>query len=189
MTLKLDKVGMERLEAEAVWEKLSDAHQTFWREALKPLIGQTQPYSWAETFAMDAIKSDEAKQHKVKANKSLITALINSFGHKDPEAEPVTDSNGELVPDTDLTDYENVPYLEDIDDYFAREVLPHVPDAWLDESFTDAWDGQLGRVGYEINFNRFFYQYQPPRKLHDIDEDLKQVEAEIAALLAEVASE
>ena len=80
-------------------------------------------------------------------------------------------------------------YLEDIDDYFAREVLPHVPDAWLDESFTDARDGQLGRVGYEINFNRFFYQYQPPRKLHDIDEDLKQVEAEIAALLAEVASE
>lgn len=93
------------------------------------------------------------------------------------------------MPDTDLTDYENVPYLEDIDDYFAREVLPHVPDAWLDESFTDAVDGQLGRVGYEINFNRFFYQYQPPRKLHDIDEDLKQVEAEIAALLAEVASE
>ncbi|HBT2390367.1 TPA: N-6 DNA methylase, partial [Klebsiella pneumoniae subsp. pneumoniae] len=49
MTLELDKVGMERLEAEAAWEKLSDAHQTFWREALKPLIGQTQPYSWAET--------------------------------------------------------------------------------------------------------------------------------------------
>ncbi|VDA76619.1 hypothetical protein BANRA_05706 [Klebsiella pneumoniae] len=93
----------------------------------------------------------------------MITALINAFGHKDPKAEPVTDSNGELVPDTDLTDYENVPYLEDIDDYFAREVLPHVPDAWLDESFTDARDGQLGRVGYEINFNRFFYQYQPPR--------------------------
>ncbi len=68
----------------------------------------------------------------------MITALINAFGHKDPKAEPVTDSNGELVPDTDLTDYENVPYLEDIDDYFAREVLPHVPDAWLDESFTDA---------------------------------------------------
>ena len=189
MTLELDKVGMERLEAEAAWEKLSDAHQTFWREALKPLIGQTQPYSWAETFVRDAIKSDEARQLKVKSSKTLITALINAFGHKDPKAEPVTDSNGELVPDTDLTDYENVPYLEDIDDYFAREVLPHVPDAWLDESFTDARDGQLGRVGYEINFNRFFYQYQPPRKLHDIDEDLKQVEAEIAALLAEVASE
>ncbi|HCN6814032.1 TPA: N-6 DNA methylase, partial [Escherichia coli] len=66
MTLELDKVGMERLEAEAAWEKLSDAHQTFWREALKPLIGQTQPYSWAETFVRDAIKSDEARQLKVK---------------------------------------------------------------------------------------------------------------------------
>jgi type I restriction enzyme M protein len=98
------------------------------------LIGQTQPYSWAETFVRDAIKSVEAKQLKVKSSKTLITALINAFGHKDPKAEPVTDSNGELVPDTDLTDYENVPYLEDIDDYFAREVLPHVPDAWLDES-------------------------------------------------------
>ena len=189
MTLELDKAGMERLEADPSWEKLPDAHQAFWRDALKPLIGQTQTYGWAETFAKDAIKSDEAKQLKVKANKTFIAALISAFGHKDPEAEPVTDANGNLVPDTDLTDYENVPYLEDIDDYFAREVLPHVPDAWLDESFTDARDGQLGRVGYEINFNRFFYQYQPPRKLHDIDEDLKQVEAEIAALLAEVASE
>jgi type I restriction enzyme M protein len=64
-----------------------------------------------------------------------------------------------------------------------------VPDAYLDESFTDAKDGKLGRVGYEINFNRFFYKYQPPRSLHEIDKDLKQVEAEIAALLAEVASE
>ena len=96
------------------------------------MIGQTQPYSWAETFIRDAIKSVEAKQLKVKSSKTLITAMINAFGHKDPKAEPVTDSNGELVPDTDLTDYENVPYLEDIDDYFAREVLPHVPDAgWM----------------------------------------------------------
>ncbi|MGY7938270.1 SAM-dependent methyltransferase, partial [Klebsiella pneumoniae] len=76
MTLELDKVGMERLEAEAAWEKLSEAHQTFWREALKPLIGQTQPYSWAETFVRDAIKSVEAKQLKVKSSKTLITALI-----------------------------------------------------------------------------------------------------------------
>ena len=93
------------------------------------------------------------------------------------------------MPDTDLTDYENVPYLESIQDYFAREVLPHVPDAYIDESYIDKKDKQLGRVGYEINFNRFFYQYQPPRKLHDIDADLKQVESEIAELLAEVASE
>lgn len=175
--------------SDSTWLKLSSAHQSLWLDAIKPLSGQTKDYNWAETFAKDAATSDKAKALKVKATKTLITALITAFGHKAPEAEPVTDANGELVPDTDLTDYENVPYLEDIDDYFTREVLPHVPDAYLDESFTDARDGLLGRVGYEINFNRFFYQYQPPRKLHDIDNDLKQVEAEIAALLAEVASE
>ncbi len=109
------------------------------------------------------------------------------FGEKDPEGEPVTNANGDFVPDTELTDYENVPYLEDIRDYFAREVLPHVPDAYIDEGFTDDKDKETGRVGYEINFNRFFYQYQPPRKLEDIDAELKAVEADIAALLAEVA--
>jgi len=65
-------------------------------------------------------------------------------------------------------------------------VLPHVPDAWLDESFRDEQDQEIGRVGYEINFNRYFYKYVPPRKLADIDAELKTVEAEIAALLGEV---
>jgi type I restriction enzyme M protein len=74
----LDKVGMERLEAEAAWEKLSDAHQTFWREALKPLIGQTQPYSWAETFVRDAIGSPPCWQSRPTIT-LLITALINAF--------------------------------------------------------------------------------------------------------------
>ncbi|MGG2141415.1 type I restriction-modification system subunit M [Symbiopectobacterium sp. RP] len=160
MKLILDQEGLDRLVSDSTWLKLSSAHQSFWLDAIKPLSGQTKDYNWAETFAKDAAKSDKAKALKVKATKTLITALITAFGHKDPEAEPVTDANGELV-----------------------------PDAYLDESFTDARDGLLGRVGYEINFNRFFYQYEPPRKLHDIDDELKQVEAEIAALLAEVASE
>ena len=94
-----------------------------------------------------------------------------------------------VVADPELTDYENVPLTEDIRDYLAREVLPHLPDAYIDETFRDDKDKEIGRVGYEINFNRFFYQYVPPRKLHDIDAELKQVESEIAALLAEVATE
>ncbi|HAO0315635.1 TPA: hypothetical protein IGZ71_004900 [Escherichia coli] len=80
-------------------------------------------------FVRNSIKPNEAKQLKVKSNKTLITALLNAFGRKDPKAEPLPDSNGEREPDTDLTDYENLHYLEDIDDYFAREVIPHVPDA------------------------------------------------------------
>ena len=74
-----------------------------------------------------------------------------------------------------------------IDTYMATEVLPHLPDAWVDTSFTDDDDGETGKVGYEINFNRYFYKYVPPRGLHEIDAELKAVEAEIAALLDEVA--
>jgi len=86
----------------------------------------------------------------------------------------------------DLTDYENVPLGEDLRDYLAREVLPHVPDAYLDETFCDELDSDIGRVGYEINFNRYFYKYVPPRRLEEIDAELKKVEGEIAALLGEV---
>lgn len=189
MTLKLDEPGLSTLEATDTWQKLPVEHKAFWREAMQSHLGETKEYSWAETFTKEAVKTPDAKLLKVKANKTFINALLAAFGRKDPEAEPVFDAQGNIVPDTDLTDYENVPYLESIEDYFAREVLPHVPDAYIDESFIDDKDKQLGRVGYEINFNRFFYQYQPPRKLHDIDAELKEVEGEIAALLAEVATE
>lgn len=189
MTLKLDEQGLSALEATDTWQKLPVEHNAFWREAIQPQLGETKEYIWAETFTKEAVKTPDAKLLKVKSNKTFITALLAAFGRKDPEAEPVIDAQGKFVPDTDLTDYENVPYLESIEDYFAREVLPHVPDAYIDESFIDDKDKQLGRVGYEINFNRFFYQYQPPRKLHDIDAELKEVESEIAALLAEVATE
>ncbi|WP_339205252.1 class I SAM-dependent DNA methyltransferase [Paenibacillus sp. FSL K6-3182] len=187
MKLLLNEQGLSRLESYDIWQQLSPEHQSFWLASINPFLGETKKYSWAETFAKEAVNSSEAKSLKVKANKAFVTALLNAFGHKDPEAEPSTDAQGKIVPDTDLTDYENVPYPESIEDYFEREVLPYVPDAFIDNSFTDDKDKQLGRVGYEINFNRFFYEYQPPRKLNDIDYDLKEVESEIATLLSEVA--
>ncbi|MCK5505785.1 MAG: hypothetical protein KAJ10_11510, partial [Thermodesulfovibrionia bacterium] len=67
---------------------------------------------------------------------------------------------------------------EDINEYMKREVLPHVPDAWVDGSKT--------KTGYEINFNRYFYKYTPPRPLEKIEAELKQIEAEIAGMLEEV---
>ena len=77
--------------------------------------------------------------------------------------------------DTELRDTENVPLKEDIDTYFKREVLPHVPDAWIDYSKT--------KIGYEIPFNRHFYVYQPPRGLEVIEAELFNIEKEIEALL------
>lgn len=74
-----------------------------------------------------------------------------------------------------------------VETYFKQEVLPHVPDAYIDDSVRDARDGEIGLVGYEINFNRYFYKYIPPRPLHEIDDDLKACEVRIQALLNEVA--
>lgn len=102
------------------------------------------------------------------------------FTQTDPEAEPVLKAGrGEgFEPDAALRDFENVPLKEDIDEYFRREVLPHVPDAWMDRS--------KDKIGYEINFNRHFYRYTPPRPLEEIDADLKQAEELIMRLLREV---
>lgn len=123
-----------------------------------------------------------------KLGKSALKAVLSCFGDRDGDAQPVLDDKGNVQADSDLRENENVSLNQSIDDYFAREVLPHVPDAWIDTSKTDAKDGLVGIVGYEINFNRYFYVYQPPRALAKIDADLKAVEAEIAALLGEVTA-
>ncbi|MGN6755452.1 MAG: type I restriction-modification system subunit M [Thermomicrobiales bacterium] len=97
---------------------------------------------------------------------------------RDERGDIVRDRKGQPKPDPSLRDTENVPLNEDVHAYFRREVLPHVPDAWLDESKT--------KVGYEIPFTRHFYTYTPPRPLDAIDADLQQVSREIMDLLAEV---
>ena len=123
-----------------------------------------------------------------KLGKGALKAALACFGERDGDAQPVLDDKGNVQPDSDLRENENVPLNQSIEEYYAREVQPHVRDAWIDTSKTDAKDGQIGIVGYEINFNRYFYVYQSPRALVEIDADLKAVEAEIAALLGEVTA-
>ena len=123
---------------------------------------------------------DLLHERKTKWKKTEQKRFRDVFTQRDPEAEPVARSgSGEgYEPDTKLRDFENVPLAEDIDAYFEREVRPHVPDAWMDRD--------KDKVGYEINFNRHFYKYTPPRPLEEIDADLKEAEAEILRLLREV---
>ncbi len=118
--------------------------------------------------------------------KSATKIIATYFSERDETADVTRDKNGNPEPDTDLRDHEMVPLNEDWQTYVQREVLPFVPDAWVDETYTDAQDGGVGRVGYEINFNRYFYKYVPPRPLEEIDAELKALEAEIAGLLQEV---
>nr|WP_202889595.1 class I SAM-dependent DNA methyltransferase [Actinopolymorpha rutila] len=105
-------------------------------------------------------------------------AVWSTVSVSDPEGELQTDRHGDSLPDPDLRDYEIVPLDQDIDEYMRREVLPHVPDAWVDHSKT--------KVGYEIPFTRHFYKYVPPRPLEEIDAELKDLEAQIQRLLTEV---
>ena len=110
-----------------------------------------------------------------------------ALAERDETAEICRDEDGNPEPDPELRDTENVPLGEDIDAYFDREVKPHVPDAWINTAIRDHKDGEVGKVGYEINFNRYFYQYQPPRPLAEIEADIETLEAEIMAMLREVA--
>ncbi|MBN1573616.1 MAG: SAM-dependent DNA methyltransferase [Deltaproteobacteria bacterium] len=90
----------------------------------------------------------------------------------------VKDARGNPKPDTSLRDYEKVPLKESIDEYFRREVKPHVPDAWMDRS--------RDVIGYEISFTKYFYKYQPLRSLDEIKADILALEAETEGLLKEI---
>ena len=90
----------------------------------------------------------------------------------------VTDKNGNPKPDSALRDTEKIPLKEDIEEYFEREVLPHVPDAWMDR--------EKDKVGYEISFTKYFYKYQPLRSLDEIKADILALEAETDGLLGEI---
>lgn len=143
--------------------------------ALRPLAGKGIVKN-REQFA-EMVKT-EFKKSGLKIPAVLLRALLMALAEQDDTADVCTDTKGNPEPDPELRDYENVPLKEDVGEYMKREVLPHVPDAWVDGSKT--------KVGYEININRYFYRYKPPRPLEEIETDLKKIEKEIADMLAEV---
>ncbi|MBK7105535.1 MAG: SAM-dependent DNA methyltransferase [Ignavibacteriae bacterium] len=115
---------------------------------------------------------------ELKLNSTIQKLLLSALSEKDETAEICKDKNGNSEPDTDLRDFENVPLKDNIEEYFKREVLPHVPDAWIDETKT--------KIGYEINFTKYFYVYKPLRNLEDIKQDLLKLETESENLLKDI---
>jgi type I restriction enzyme M protein len=124
--------------------------------------------------------------HRIKLDASLKKAILSALSERDETADICLEKKGNPEPDTNLRDTENVPLSESVEDFFEREVKPHVPQAWIDESKRDAKDGQVGIVGYEINFNRYFYTYEPPRPLEEIEADIEKVEREIMEMIGEM---
>ncbi|MCK5125216.1 MAG: SAM-dependent DNA methyltransferase [candidate division Zixibacteria bacterium] len=125
---------------------------------------------------------------KLKLDSPLKKAILKGLSERDETADIITDKKGNPEPDTELRDYESVPLGEDINEYFKREVIPHVPDAWIsqDKKYRDHKDGEIGKIGYEISFTRYFYEYKPLRPLEDINSEIKILEGEIAGMLKDL---
>jgi type I restriction enzyme M protein len=152
------------------------------QEVIRNLLGQLSERTGKKRFKdRNAFLSELnvlGEESGVRLSALEIKAVLEALSEKDETAEICRDAKGNPEADSDLRDTENVPLTENIEDYFKREVLPHVPDAWIDHRKT--------KVGYEIPLNRLFYRYQPPRRLEEIEADIQALEKEIIGLLAEV---
>ncbi|AMN55871.1 restriction endonuclease subunit M [Labrenzia sp. CP4] len=175
---------LARLAVQKPFARLDESERATIEAALQT-IGE-QLFTNRDAFEKALSKALKATGLKIGA--AIKKAILAALSERDEYADICTDKNGKPEPDTDLRDHELVPLTEDWREYVRREVLPFVPDAWVDESYADTSDKKVGRVGYEINFNRYFYQYTPPRPLEEIDAELRELETEIAGLLKEVAA-
>ena len=120
------------------------------------------------------------EQDSISVKKSVFDAIWKGLSERDETSKFCKDSKGNIEPDPELRDYENVPLKENIQEYFEREVKPHVPDAWIDEDKT--------KIGYEIPLTRYFYKFTPLRPSQEIMKDIKELEKKIQINLGKLMS-
>lgn len=171
---------LAKLADEKPLQKLDDDQQQALHDAIATLDADTL-YRNRDAFTQDLKAALKPLDFKLGAPQ--LKAVLNALSERDEEADICTDKHGNPEADSSLRDNENVPLDETVDDYFQREVIPHVPDAWIDQSKCDEQDGEVGIVGYEIPFNRHFYVFKPPRPLEEIDADLKACTDKIKAMI------
>ncbi|WP_457948778.1 type I restriction-modification system subunit M [Pseudarthrobacter sp. alpha12b] len=158
-------------------EKLSDDDRQLLEKTLTRL-GENETKRWKNREGFARVLKPALASAGLKLGAPVLKAVLAALSERDETADVCKGPKGTPEADTDLRDTENVPLGEDIHGYFEREVLPHVPDAWIDETKT--------KVGYDIPFTRHFYKYVAPRSLEEIDTDLNKLISEITMLLAEV---
>ncbi|MXX95010.1 MAG: SAM-dependent DNA methyltransferase [Gammaproteobacteria bacterium] len=168
-----------RLEYQKTYARLDDPT----KKTIGLALASINDDVYVERESFESILNTALEKVHLKLRAPVWKALLTSLSERDESAGVCRDKNGNIEPDPELRDHELVPLLEDWLTYFKREVKPFVQDAWVDEQYTDQKDGNVGRVGYEINFNRYFYKYIPPRPLEEINAELVTLEAEIGKLL------
>ena len=156
------------------------------QEAIRKLVRSLPATLFKDRDAFERVLDSAAKKAGVKLSAPVKKAILSALAERDETAAICRDAGGHSEPDPELRDTESVPLSESVEAFFDREVKPHVPDAWIDTDKRDPKDGQVGLVGYEINFNRYFYRYTPPRPLEEIEGDIRGIETDILRMLAEV---
>ncbi|HME94821.1 MAG TPA: type I restriction-modification system subunit M N-terminal domain-containing protein [Methylomirabilota bacterium] len=156
------------------------------QEAIRALLRTLPPTLYKDRRGFETALEAAARSASVKMASPVARAILAALSERDESAAICRDPAGAAEPDPELRDTESVPLAEPVEAFFEREVKPHVPDAWIDTARRDDKDGQVGIVGYEINFNRYFYRYTPPRPLEQFEADIKALEKDIVRMLAEV---
>ncbi len=169
-----------------------------YQEAIRNLLRSLPDTLFKDRTEFENILNNAARKAGLKLPAPLNKAILSALSERDETAAVCRDRDGNPEFDPELRDTESVP-LEDgpeladehsvptsVRAFFDHEVKPHVPDAWIDVTRRDAKDGRVGIVGYEINFNRYFYKYIPPRPLEQIEADIRAIEKEIVKMLAEI---
>ena len=157
------------------------------QEAIRTLLHGLPQTTVTDRKVFETQLATAAKQAGLKLSAPVKKAVLNALSERDETAAICRRGRGgQPEPDPALRDTERVPLTESVASFFEREVQPHVPDAWVDESKRDQRDGQVGIVGYEINFNRYFYRYEPPRPLPEIEADIRAIQSDIVRMLSAV---
>jgi len=156
------------------------------QEAIRKVLGKLPDTLFKDRTQFERALEAGIAKGGARVPAPVTKAILSALSERDETAEICRDSKGNPEPDPELRDTESVPLAERVETFFAREVKPHVPDAWIDTDRRDPKDGEVGLIGYEINFNRYFYRYVPPRALEEIEADIRAIEQDILKMLAEV---
>ena len=192
MKFVISEDGISKVSSDKAFEKIKNGKQKTIdlqlpvQDTIMNILSEIKGKEFKTKSGFDESVSSLFHSNGRKLSAMQMKALVKIFGVRDENAEISTGPDWKPEANTDLRDYENVPLKEDNNVYFNREVKPFVPDAWINESIRDIKDGKIGKVGYEIPFNRYFYKFVQPRPLEEIDADLKKLGNEIIDLLREV---
>jgi type I restriction enzyme M protein len=172
LSFQVSEERLEQLQADKALQKVEST------EAVLSMLRSMPGESFTDRPEFEAALKSSAKAADLRLDTPVKKAILSALSERDEAASICLDGKSHPEADADLRDTENVALGEDIEDYMAREVLPYVPDAWVDEAKT--------KTGYEINFNRYFYTYVPPRPLEEIEVDIRFLETEIVQMLGEI---